>query len=806
MTQAGMRARWAVLALGVGLALSAGVFLVPPVLRLPLAHGEFLIRWRSMAVQRLLPWAAAALALLAATAWRLLGRTGRKGAEALQPLAGIPACAAWSLCSPWIGATLAALALPFGVPLLLAWSLDRAVGTLQGGVPGRRLERRLLALYFLFLLGFGLYFNGRVGEDIGDEAHYLTQLESLQSDGDLDLGNNLPGELPPPGPERRGRLAHLHCRENAAGSIYSYHSFGLPLLAWPFGGAGFFGRQLVLALIGAGALAGVWACCIAAGASRRAALAAVASLGLSYPWAVYAIRFLPEILGCGLLAWAFWAWMVQERAPWRSLAVLLPCCGFLPYAHTRFAAPSLVVACLYGMRGLLLREPRLRKLGRLGLLGAVYGAFGVGLLRCQARMFGPSGAYAVGEILFSYPLAMWGVVADQRGLLSVLPVLGWYLASAAVLWSVAREHRIGVSTAGLVLGAVLASACSNSAALGGACVPGRYLLTAVPLLLPWTALLLARAGSPARVAFYFLGSLSPGLLAVTAALLKRRGTPFVWPVWRLMEVPGFHALWQPFAAFKTLGGREAVLWTSVFVLALLFLCVLLLTPSRKPRIRGALASFVLAAGLMGGYRVHAAGQTVRMTTRILTGLPLNNASFRRVPEHAPSRSLFDAFDSAGLWGRRPPQLLTNRDLGAPAAEGMRSAPRLPRNDWKGRPYHWHAAHARIRSDSDGGLALQVDGEVFGEARARFALRQGAFTLEDGETVLTRGRFHAGWFAPVRRGRGDVLLLARIEGGEGILRINRVLVAPCSPALLEGGRLTLDPSFRRIEKETARHEP
>lgn len=807
------RARWALLVLGVGLALSVVVFAYPPVLRLPLAQGEFLIRWRSVAALRIHPWAIGGLVLLAAASWRLIGRSGADAANPvwragflLRPLAGIPACAAWSLCSPWIGATLAGLALPFGVPLLLAWSLERAVGALQGGASGRPLERRLLALYFLFLLGFGLYFNGRVGEDIGDEAHYLTQLESLVRDGDLDLSNNLSGELPPPGPGRGGRLHYLHCRENMAGRIYSYHAFGLPCLAWPFGWAGFFGRQLVLALIGTGALAGVWACCAAAGAPRRATLVAVASLGLSYPWAVYAIRFLPEILGCGLLAWAFWGWMTQERRPWRSLVVTLLCCGLLPYAHTRFAAPSFVVAFLYGLRGLWIREPLRQKLLRLGLLASIYAVFGVTLLCCQARMFGPAGAYDVGRIFFSYPPAMWGILADRRGLLSVLPVLGWYLASALVAWFSGVGQRRDLFATGLILAAVLASSCSNAAALAGACVPGRYLLTAVPLLLPWTALCLARAGAAARVAFYFLGSLSPFLLLVTSALLKRKGTPFVLPVWRLADVPGFHALWYPLAAFQAVGGRDAVLWTTVFVLAFLYVCALLQTPARRWRLRGVVAAGVVAAGLLGGYRVHAAGQVARLTSRVLLCLPLCESRFQRVPGGAPPRDLFAALDSARFWGHRAPQLLTNRDLGAPAVDSVRSIPRLPANDWKGRPYHWHAVHAPIRSQSDGGVAIRVEGEVFGDAQARFAMRQGAFTLDDGRVAVSRGKFRLDWLVPTRRGRGWVVALARLEGGEGILRINRVLVAPCSPTLLEDARLTLEPSARLLTDADARHEP
>lgn len=811
------RRRWACLAIALSVAATLAVVAFPLVRRLPLMEGEFLVAWRSAAARRLLPLLLVGLLALAAGGWRLVRNLGRgvsparwRAVHGLSPLLLAPLCAAGSQCGPWVGATLAGVAVPFGIPVLLAGSLERWVGPLgeEAEAPPRTLRMTWWLLgYFAFLLCLGLYFNGRAGEDTGDEAHYLTQLTSLLTDGDLAVGNNLPEELPPPGPGRTTMLRSSHLVEPEAGRCYSYHAFGLPLLGWPFGRAGFVGRQLVLALIGAMALAGCWAICRAAGAPCRATFAVVASLGLSFPWAVYAIRFLPEVLGCGLLAWAFWGMMVQSRRPWRSMVVAAVCCGSLPYAHTRFAVPSLVVAFCYGVEGLLLRERIRAKLARLGLFCASYAAFGVGLLQCHARIYGAGGAYSYGDILLSYPLAMWGIVADHRGLLSVLPVLAWHLVAGVLACASVKSYRRDGVVAVAIVAAVLVTSCSNTSALGGACVPGRYLLTALPVLLPASALVLARTGRAGRLWFYFLSTLSVLLLAATTLLIHTRMGTFVLPIRRLSQFFGFNALFRPLAAMRDARSLATVLYGSAFVLAVLLVTLVLADRRRRRRLVNGLAAFGALVGLYGGFRVHAAEQTARVTSQVLLGAPTRRAEFRRLPARSQTKDLFDAMGTLEFLGARAPQMLTNRDLGSTLVDGVRCLPRQAVNDWLGRPYRWHAMHAPIRSNQDGGSAIRVAGVVHGGVRATFAMRQGAYTLEDGEWSVSEGPFQHTWLIPTRRGRGNVMPLVRLEGPEGTVRINRVLVAPYSSTLMESGRFSAgDPQDVSVLAAEGRYEP
>ena len=69
--------------------------------------------------------------------------------------------------------------------------------------------------------------------------------------------------------------------------------------------------------------------------------------------------------------------------------------------------------------------------------------------------------------------------------------------------------------------AVLLTSCTNAAALGGACVPGRYLLVVLPLLLPGTAHLLARGTPAARAHRSTRNPRGPSLADVRLSTIPR---------------------------------------------------------------------------------------------------------------------------------------------------------------------------------------------------------------------------------------------------------------------------------------------
>ncbi len=780
----------------------AAMLLFPVLFALLLAHplaasfrtgsGATLHAWQSKFVLSAFPLLALALLALTAFVWRWAGHRlapcpdrAARILLALRPVLLLPLAALGGYLAPWIGLAAAGLALPYGCAFIAAWTLENLLGdsiaTDDSGNKPRIFSWSILA-YAVFIFAIGLHFHEKVGNHSGDEVHYLTQLKSLVDDGNLEISNEMEETIRKLG---RGALRRSHIIENAEGKLYSYHSFGLPLLAWPFGFFGATGLQLILAILTAIAVAGCRAACLEAKASPRAAAVVTWTLAFSYIWAVYSTRFLPEILGCGLVAWGCWALAAQRERRWTATIVAAICCGFLPFAHVRWAPASLVIAAFYGFEGLFMKGEKLGpKLGRLFAFAAIYAAFGFTLLHIHATLYSGAQAYDYDKVLFSYPQAIWGMFNDRRGLLGLLPGLLWLVVALPFCAALGKRAALRTAESGAILAIVLLTNCTTSAALAGACIPGRYLLTAVPALLPPAALVLSRCGRPARVWLYFLTAMPVLFFAYVGGCITGSPEAFFRVPEKLRGYIGFHTYWEPLTSYLQNVAPASIAYASAFVALLMAFTALMFFAKRKPRTVGVLAAVVLATALACGFKSNAlenGGDDTRISL-LAKDQPLRHFF---VETQEPNPELFATLVGPPPVRPHPLTTLSDRPRPAGAPYSFMHVLRIPPNDWDGRGIRWHVIRPdQIRHDFDGHFAMRVVGRV-NRGRARFAVRQGAVSLEE-DHVLGEGPFDFTWLVRTRKNRGFTNTIMSLEDEKGEVVVDYIQLAPYSPHMRTSG--------------------
>ena len=758
----------------------------------------------------------AAVVVLAA-AWVVLGRwTNALRREASQPflrcldvcapLRLLPLLAAGRLLAVLPGApgTIGSHAYFFGIPLVVALVLEKIAGEFRSGAaPGARARRietagiwSVGALLFAGYFALGMNIGGRLGETMGDEAHYLTMSRSLYLDGDLDVSNNLSQPLPTD-PEKLSRsMEEQHLQFGADGRIYSFHPYGLPLLAFPFDQWGMAGRQAWLALLAAWASIGVYVLCRRCGAGIQASGSVLAMLAFSFGWAFYAIRYLPEILGCGLAAWAFWAVWAQRSFPLRATLVALAGCLCLPFAHARFAPPSILLAGAFCAEALgCAEESRRHRIARIGAFGLLYAAGGFLLLGLNLRMFGgilgsPSSAYT-SSLFLSHPQYVWNALVDGRHICAAFPLAYVFFAAPAILWIRPEPRRRLVLWAGLIVAGILASS-SATFATAGVCAPGRYQLMALPLLAPLVALALEGAPKCARAWFWFLGLLSVFLLAIACFHFERKtsvvvAAQFVRQILRLPAeaVPLIDAGQPPFDGALALASLSAVALLAVSFLAF----------GLRIRFRGVwIGCLLAAAACMAAAIQQKTEEGVEAVVQFGNRIRMEKYRWGRVPASAPAVPLLDAFSRRDPPEKRP-LLVTTRpkeDVVRDPNVMVMSIHGIGSTDWKSRGWYWHLLHRPITVQHRGKLLFRVSGEMSGEAEAVFAFRHGPYTLDEGTVRRKSGPFDLLFVLPLGKGRGDLHPLVRFEGGDGDLRIDRVQYALFNDQMLADARFEYGP--------------
>ena len=617
-----------ILCLGVALALGICFFACPLAAATVTVSGIVLTGWISRWAY-LCYWPGfAVLCAFSVFAWRFGGKSDSDhmsrmdvALSALRPLAWWPCIVYLGFSGGWTGVALSSLFQPYGTILLAAWICTRLYEMSQDIWPGLAKRRTrsvflvaIVVAYFVFVEIMAIraekYFNGG-----GDVCHYWGQMENLLEQGNLERSTMMIRQMDAEGISPAARVGYLkrsHMKINAEGQVYSYHSYGFPLLMALFRGDSVCGRTLVCSLLTLLASIGCYLTAREIGVGRRVALLTTGLMSLSFMWVYHGISFLPEMLGIMLAAWAFWGIIAQNRPSLRIIATIVSAiaCSYLPYAHVRFLPLSLMLFGFFGVEGLLQTDEAFwsKRIPRLLLyLIICLGAWGI-LYYSHHVMFsapasgGSGGAYNYRDVLMSYPLAMWGVFADQYGFVAICPLVWWMIAAPIPVFF-ERSCRSRWAAIALVSAlAVLATCCSTRASLRGACLIGRYFVQAVPLLLPIAAYAFEKSSRLARIWYIFLSLIPIGFgiyLSICYEITGIIRAPYA--LWRLQT---FANLWQPlYSHIDGVGGMPQAAGSVYAGGMLVFSClILILRDQWKTRTMCAVVfAIALGAGFVSDY-------------------------------------------------------------------------------------------------------------------------------------------------------------------------------------------------------------
>ena len=399
----------------------------------------------------------------------------------------------------------------------------------------------LLAVCLPMYVLYALYFC-QVTMVHGDEGAYLRVTQSLVHDGDMDLANNLSIE----------QIREFHVRDfslhksptSPEGKVYSMHPIGLSIALVPAYWLGLEAWEnprlftaLFVALLAGMCVPLIFMYLTRLGAPPWAALAATCIIAITAPFFYYTNQLFPEIpalfiVVISLLALAHWhtsrggylSWGRWE-VPLLGFLTLMLCC--LPFLHPRYGPLGLM--CGAGVLIQAWHSPR-RWLS-LFLIGLTVGC---GLCALLAYHIGFSedwlgplrpGSGPWGEDPLQ--IAVWRVslpghwLQVRDGILSTSPVFFFTLFGLLNLaW--ARDRRA-------VIAAVLFASTACIYGLHtiwnlGHCLPGRFIMTGMPVLAIGLAgglpLLLHRATTSLLVALALVISLESVL---HTALLPEMG-------------------------------------------------------------------------------------------------------------------------------------------------------------------------------------------------------------------------------------------------------------------------------------------
>lgn len=780
--------------------LACAILLSVVVVALPLAGacvspaGVFIQGWLSSTVRwlywpMLLVLAFGSLLLWRFSECRLAG--GRLAI--LSPLSWLPVLVVLPYGLASIDHTLAGLVLPFGGAFLAAVCVDRAfrqelnAPSVSAPHPMRNawiwfVVTALLLLAFYFGVARPQHFAS------GDVRHYSVQVDNLLERGDLDLAERMTARMNalgvPDNPVvRDGWLIHAHMRTNAAGQVYSYHSFGFPLLVWPFRAIlGRWGDGVLMALLGALALCGVRAACLAHGAPRTAANAVSLLTGLSFVWVYTAMSFLPEMLGFALVAWAFWAVAAQEHPDrrWLATVVAAVACAYLPVAHIRFTPTAGLLAVSFGLEGLFGRNEPFwrRKAPRLATFSlfcfVVWGA----LWLAQLSMFRGTATYDYSDIAGRMPLVMWAMFADRRGVVSVAPAVFVCIAGTVVALFRGGAAARRAAMAAAVVVSTLYFCCCTTAALIGACLNGRYFYVVLPVLLPFFALALARADRVGRLWMLFL-ALPPVLYLFFVAPFLR-GARLVYAPAPLRGFLNFSLTWEPFPSFFGGSPKEALVAGSVFSAAL-FAVSLLACARKSGRTRLVSMAALLATAFFSGRYVDRVAPPTRVDeNEVLMGK--NHFHDFRILE-GTADDFFQAFRPSEIPDEAVYVLTDDESHSHDGIHRMQFTTELPEGDWLGRPLRWGKVLLGMvpLRGARGFVACRATGRVI-RGTGHLALQIGG-VADAPEAELREGPFDVTFHVRVYRGNGGVNFLLSLDGGVGEIVVDTTEIAPCPEGLL-----------------------
>ena len=351
--------------------------------------------------------------------------------------------------------------------IVAGWRLVESSGLPSGLVTANRVA----VIGFCVYVAVGFEMWSGVGLS-GDEPHYLLITESLVRDGDLRVANNYFQEdyLR----FYRGKIGpHL-----AAGTPYSIHGIGLPLLAFPgYALAGTAGVTVTLAFMGALIWRALYQAVFLLTGSESASALAPLGFGLTSPALFLSASLYPELGAAVVLTLVSLRWL-RPGTPGARLLGWGLLVGTLPFFHMKFLPLAWLLWAALAFR--------FRREGKSGLV-----ALGVGMAAATLALgvfffvttgsFDPTASYGRQRIfLGGIPTGLLGLFFDQEfGLLLASPFYLLGVAGLAVLVRRRREYGIFVI---LALLAVALPGAAHPLWNGGNSPPARFVFPSLPLL------------------------------------------------------------------------------------------------------------------------------------------------------------------------------------------------------------------------------------------------------------------------------------------------------------------------------------
>lgn len=716
--------------------------------------------------------------------------------QALRPFSALPFLAAFRHTAGWFGVSLAAMALPVGIPLLFALVSERLSRPMfeEAEKASLRPLPRLIpfAAAFVALLVLHVWPAGNRFRGGGDVCHYEIQTRNLVEKGSLDLTERLEGWMDQEriSPKQEAKyLFTSHMRRNVNGRIFSVHAYGWPLLAWPFAKmAGEWGESLFCILVGALALTGVFASCRRCGASEGASRWATAMLGLSWFWVYTSLSRLPEMLGCMLCIWGFWAALAQ-REPGKEIKATLVsavCCSYLPFAHMRFIAIAVVLVLAFFAMGAIPRRragDRFRGIRLLLYTALIALAWSV-LWVVHRNMFAGISSFRMSQIFFSHPISMLGIYVDRRGACGIYPAI-WLVGLAPALFLFRGPPlRRGAAALALALEATtLVACCANSGTLIGSCVSARYFLQAIPPLVPFGALWLDRTGRPGRRWWFFLSWMP--VLYLFAISPWCSGGGLVHSPYGLWEFDAFRSYWQPlrmmFSPLSTLQAAICLVLPTMLVSA-----SFAVSPHTMSRSARTIFWLLIAIGTMAGLASDRFLPRAGETPATAFGNSHHWHEFRKIAGD-PSESFFQAFrpGSDQVDPEAPALVISDgadSRVARPHDKIVQTGP-VSKPDWAGRNRHWIPVRTfKPRSPRRGAVVIRLRGHVHrGNALLSVTTRVLSFFPEG--VSLEEGPFDVALLISTNGAKTTVM--AALEDGLGALRVESLDILPWAPGLDHG---------------------
>jgi hypothetical protein len=328
------------------------------------------------------------------------------------------------------------------------------------------------------------------------------------------------------------------------------------------------------------------------------------------------------------------------------------------------------------------------------------------------------------------------------------------------------------------------TSCANEIYVGGSCVPGRYLLVVVSLLVPGAACVLERTTSTGRWWYLFLSSVSAVLLVLTVIFLPLIERGFILPIFRLPAChPMLSGLFNPHTSFLYSPKLRLEAATTAYVAGGILLTALALMLTEKHRRYALLSiSLVIALGIYSNVVQAWTKPNPGTVPKYLAGIEQERLVILKLDTPTDlfkvSRVPFDDFLAA-----TSEVGVTTADLGTNMSGRMVSQPHMKANDWAGRDYAWTTLADPFKPVA-GQMLLHMAGVVGGNATPILALKQGSRSIFEGPIPVNNGRFRMNYVFRCRKSAGDLYILVRLADGQGTFMLQEFCWTPYSSRLVD----------------------